>query len=773
MMRTTILLLMFMILANGKALAQQEAYTQQQEIQKKSYPVHVSDKLNNKEFMLKLNKLPNKAKSLLKSQVVVDQVGDEKTFFVSNLETDEFDEKEFRLIKKGNYTQIWLEIDEINNGHLTNDVADSLFKYLEDSSNPNSFNPNKGIIELSNEILGSPPNYDGDGLVDFLVTDIKDGWDPEEGGGYTAGFFYGVDQFPDATAQSIGARSNERDILYIDSYPGIYSNGQINAKGPLGTLSHEYQHIIHYNYNDRAGNNEFTFINEAQSNFAALLNGYFPHNSIGDYLSDTNVPIFRWNRSGNVLPDYGRAAAFTSYLWSQFGFENSGLLTQEPLSGADGVNSVLSDLGSGLNFGDLLVNWGVANLINDTDVDSRYGYSHPFLNSIKADVAFSEPNLSNEVIEVEAGGIEYVGFTQVKNFQGSVSYSNLNAEAVLVTKKGDAIEVEQLTNGSFSLNQANEVYDEVYLMLVNKSPSDDEAIDSETISFTISAEGEKSFEFSTYGTYSDTPKYYWEIPYSAGSENMLGFSNKFESEINAQLHFVEIYLVSGTNSDGEPIGVKGNGTLDISFYSDQNGTPGQLVKTKSVDFTELGNGWQQIDVRDWNIEVTAGETFHIVYKANVDNVSTNKIPLRLDDGTGEQGVTNLIYSVSGFDPMFTDDASNGEYGVWNNIVLAEEVVTSNENQVSEKPQRISLLQNYPNPFNPTTTIRYSLDHAQTVRMDVFNMQGQKVATILKDQNQAAGEHSVTFDASTLSSGVYMYRLSTANKSFTRQMVLIK
>ncbi|HBQ58335.1 MAG TPA: hypothetical protein DD671_01580, partial [Balneolaceae bacterium] len=77
------------------------------------------------------------------------------------------------------------------------------------------------------------------------------------------------------------------------------------------------------------------------------------------------------------------------------------------------------------------------------------------------------------------------------------------------------------------------------------------------------------------------------------------------------------------------------------------------------------------------------------------------------------------------------------------------------------------------PFNPVTTISYSLDEAREVSLDVFNMQGQKVATVMEDQTMSAGEHSVSFDASALSSGVSMYRLRSASQTVTKQMVLIK
>ena len=88
------------------------------------------------------------------------------------------------------------------------------------------------------------------------------------------------------------------------------------------------------------------------------------------------------------------------------------------------------------------------------------------------------------------------------------------------------------------------------------------------------------------------------------------------------------------------------------------------------------------------------------------------------------------------------------------------------------PQQYVLSQNYPNPFNPNTQISYALPEASQVTLEVFNSLGQRVATLV-DAQQSAGYHTASFDASQLSSGVYLYKLSTPGFSQTKKMLLVK
>jgi len=97
---------------------------------------------------------------------------------------------------------------------------------------------------------------------------------------------------------------------------------------------------------------------------------------------------------------------------------------------------------------------------------------------------------------------------------------------------------------------------------------------------------------------------------------------------------------------------------------------------------------------------------------------------------------------------------------------------SNTKNLAERPKEFKLEQNYPNPFNPTTTIQFAVPSVSDVKLEVFNILGQKVASLV-NRRMEAGVHTVNFNATNLSSGVYFYRLQAGNFVQTKKMMLVK
>ena len=102
------------------------------------------------------------------------------------------------------------------------------------------------------------------------------------------------------------------------------------------------------------------------------------------------------------------------------------------------------------------------------------------------------------------------------------------------------------------------------------------------------------------------------------------------------------------------------------------------------------------------------------------------------------------------------------------------VAVSVDGEATDLPEAVTLSQNYPNPFNPTTNIRFQLNSGQNVTLDVFDVMGRRVATLAENRGFSPGEHTLMFDASNLSSGMYIYQLRLdSGQTLSRKMMLVK
>lgn len=141
----------------------------------------------------------------------------------------------------------------------------------------------------------------------------------------------------------------------------------------------------------------------------------------------------------------------------------------------------------------------------------------------------------------------------------------------------------------------------------------------------------------------------------------------------------------------------------------------------------------------------------------------NQLLAELGIGDGESAtVWHRAYSL---------DGSGFNTGAGASVILQRSILTS-IGDGTEIAGVFRLDQNYPNPFNPVTNIRYELPAASYVQLSVYNMLGQRV-TLLINETQVAGIHTINFDASRLSSGTYLYRLESEGLQLTRKMMLMK
>jgi hypothetical protein len=126
----------------------------------------------------------------------------------------------------------------------------------------------------------------------------------------------------------------------------------------------------------------------------------------------------------------------------------------------------------------------------------------------------------------------------------------------------------------------------------------------------------------------------------------------------------------------------------------------------------------------------------------------------------------------GADPGYYNLA-NSDY--WGLLTMSSTLITSvdTKGNGSSIPAAFALNQNYPNPFNPSTTISYALPREAKVSLVIFNVLGQKVATLV-DARQDAGQHQIAWNARNVTSGVYFLQMKADDKSVgTRKLMLLK
>jgi hypothetical protein len=157
----------------------------------------------------------------------------------------------------------------------------------------------------------------------------------------------------------------------------------------------------------------------------------------------------------------------------------------------------------------------------------------------------------------------------------------------------------------------------------------------------------------------------------------------------------------------------------------------------------------EIDLEDENLEEVLRE--HGIKAKIIRDEAGNIIEIRLFDAPTDE----------------TDEGSS----------LDEEPETDLEKKAAALPEGYDLGQNHPNPFNPDTEIAYSIPETQHVSLDIFNIQGQKVRSLV-DEVQSSGRHIAKWDATNdngemVSSGVYLYRFASGNVIAKKKMTLLK
>ena len=190
-----------------------------------------------------------------------------------------------------------------------------------------------------------------------------------------------------------------------------------------------------------------------------------------------------------------------------------------------------------------------------------------------------------------------------------------------------------------------------------------------------------------------------------------------------------------------------------------------------------------------------GDKIYIYYTPPVDEVPTPITDASVVIATLNLHVTppatDYIVTIGAVDDDISFEANGEMFTWWNRVEFADgsganialpdfspgmmiisQTTDTDDEENDLLPDEFELAQNYPNPFNPATVISFALPEKASIHLDVFNLLGQKVA-VLANGEFPAGRHEVKWDGVGAPSGVYFYRLTTDDKSFTRKMMLLK
>ena len=217
-----------------------------------------------------------------------------------------------------------------------------------------------------------------------------------------------------------------------------------------------------------------------------------------------------------------------------------------------------------------------------------------------------------------------------------------------------------------------------------------------------------------------------------------------------------VYFVN--NNSGWAVG--DNGTIISTFNpvpveltSFSAGVDGNNVDLSWQTATETNNSGfeiQRSDVRDQKSETLDWKKIGFIKGQGTTTKENNYSFVDKNLGTGS-------YSYKLFQIDF--DGTRTE----------SEIVNVN---INSQPKEYALMQNYPNPFNPTTTIEYSIPENGNVKLKIYNSLGEEVATLVNEY-KTARSYKINFDASTLPSGVYYYKIITEKFSSVKKMILLK
>ncbi len=226
------------------------------------------------------------------------------------------------------------------------------------------------IVPQVRSMFGSEwsPGIDGDKRITLLLMNIRDGYDPSRGRNtFTSGYFNAGDEFP----RSKNSNSNQREMLYLDTYPG--KAGSVKF---LSVLAHEYQHMVHWYHDPK----EFDWVDESLSQLAPFLCGYGHPPQVMAFVRSPDNNLCAWSQK-TALANYGQVYLWAYYIATHIAStedrrrEFVRKMVDQKSQGLSGLNAAIKKQKIKNNVANLFRSFSLANYLNDSRLArGAYGY---------------------------------------------------------------------------------------------------------------------------------------------------------------------------------------------------------------------------------------------------------------------------------------------------------------------------------------------------------------------------------------------------------------
>jgi hypothetical protein len=718
-------------------------------VSQKIYPIHGSQLFRKDEqrlhnFIRKNPEILKRAASLHKTSSWSFTINSTKTWWASDHSGDNTYEYSVPSTCRavGNNCYIFVEDSSWTNGRVTQAGVDSILHAFEIRT---PANPSKGIFQMDTTAFGQPPDVDADPKIIILILNIKDGFSGS--GGYIAGYFYGINEYPDAVihADSVDLGSNRHsnyaEIYYIDCNPANLTS-TAGFDDASSTTAHEFQHMIHFNYEYTNDVDHQTFINEGCSLLAEVHCGY-PIYSQSYYDGETNHALFDWRSDDmtNVLKDYSRAARFFTYIRDQIGIGVFKNIVNSKQDGVACLDDAFKRFGTSQRFSSLLPNWFIANILNDTTVNTAYGYRYSGIPNVQSTPMYSITGLNT----IEPYASKYIAFTgdsttQTKFTSGS---SNLFVKAVEVGTSSKRV-VSVPTNTEFSEPLFGSTYTQVYFVVYDTSGSN-------TVIYSL--DGTVDSTIVLRYDYTEPTVYYSGSP---GDTVCV----RFNAVHNGRLDSVRVALYS----TGTITGGIFQYSYDDSLMIGNKLASFSTTSTRTPPYSHPWNNWATTNLHAMNILTSSPfAVAFIVGQTSTPYIMATLVPK-------PDPLTSFAYSSDGW--YYYNTAADDSVYIW--LIRAYVTLSSGSDTVLDvTPATYSLSQNYPNPYSSSTKIDFYLPSDSWVTLKIYDILGREVMTCINGMMSQGTYNQYPLKTKRLASGVYFYRLQAGSFLQTKKMVLIK